>query len=140
MSALLAGLADDFRRASPSLTAVCMFSEFAQGLECAAGTVTSPDISANNAGRWGSTGVVEDNQGVDNVAENQVVGVGAAGRGGGVPEGLGLSKAEFCEYFQAITDLVDLNGLSLLPKVYDSCSSSTSSSSATGILQQPVAP
>lgn len=34
--------------------------------------------------------------------------------GSGVGEG-GLSKAEFCEYFQAVTDLVEINRLSFVP-------------------------
>lgn len=140
MEALLTGLVEDYRRASPSLTAVCMYPEFAQGLkECVADTVTSPSTGECATSRWGSADIGKDNQGVDDSGETPFNNNdGAMGRDGRVVGRLGISNAEFCEYFEAITDLVDLNGLSLVPKGRSSCSSSSCSSGVGGGLQQSV--
>lgn len=80
---LRAGMLEDYRRASPSLSATCIYREFAEGLR--------EFSSMEGYGR----------------ASNNRYPSG---------ESPGLSKAELCEYFEAITDLVDLNHLSLVQK------------------------
>lgn len=106
---LRAGAINDLRRASPALSAACIHRELAEGLEGAAakrepgGSSTREDqhfgCSSSSSGRKG--GRKRDSTDCD-------------GRGWGV------SKEEFCDYFEAVTDLVDLNGLNLVPRVHSS--------------------
>lgn len=136
---LLGGFIEDFRRESPSLTAACIFSEFSLGLECAAGDVTSSPadiatITTNARIRQrGSEGAVKSHQEVEDekVVANEEQGSDCtAGRSGGSKGNAEVlvSKAEFREYFQAVTDLVDLNGLSLVSLgEFSSCSTVTNS-------------
>ncbi|CAM9749739.1 unnamed protein product [Scytosiphon promiscuus] len=106
---LRAGAIDDFRRASPALSAACIHREFAEGLAGAA-TITEVVGSSTGSdhcilsGRSGGCAGTE----------------GGRRRHGSGDDGrvLGVSKEEFCDYFEAVTDLVDLNGLNLVPRVH----------------------
>eukprot|EP00752_Nemacystus_decipiens_P004170 g3813.t1 len=110
---LRAGAVDEYRRASPALSAACIYREFAEGLWVAGAKKSGssseegePPVDdhdeTNERGRYrqqGDTGgeeIGEDDRGI---------------------EGWGVSREEFCRYFEAVTDLVDLNGLSLVPQV-----------------------
>lgn len=101
---LRAGAIDGYRRASPALSAACIYAEFAEGLEGAAAT-RGQDSEARTANHpIADCGTDEGNT--------------RGGQQGSGGEGeWGVSKEEFCEYFEAVTDLVDLNGLSLVPQV-----------------------
>lgn len=109
---LRAGAIDGYRRASPALSAACIYAEFAEGLDGAAGR-RGQDSEART--RSGS---------IPDTASHAIAGCGAdeggtrGGQQGRRDEGgWGVSKEEFCDYFEAVTDLVDLNGLSLVPQV-----------------------
>ena len=109
---LRAGAIEDYRRASPALTATCMYREFAQGL----GEVVH---DGGNVSRGGWESKVEENahdrelKRVDRGPDSAFTAESDSG-GRGEASDLGLTKAEFCEFFEAVTDLVDLNGLSLV--------------------------
>lgn len=93
------GAIDEHRRASPALSAACIYQEFAQGLKGAAKTSTkgrATDTDDRGGNRGGEAARCDD------VRE----------KGGGWV----VSKEEFCDYFEAVTDLVDLNDLSLAPR------------------------
>lgn len=116
---LRAGAVEEYRRASPALSATCIYREFAEGLEGAATTAretygisrsggSSTDVDDHPAGDRSAT---EGETRRRNHDESEDVCVGHDG------QGWGISKEEFCDYFEAVTDLVDLNGLSLVPPV-----------------------
>ncbi|CAM9245907.1 unnamed protein product [Hapterophycus canaliculatus] len=105
---LCAGAIDSFRRASPALSAACIHRVFAEGLEGAARKRRLGESSTGSdrplvLGRGSSDGGDRDRQRASS---------------GGDGRGWGVSKEEFCDYFEAVTDLVDLNGLSLVPRVH----------------------
>lgn len=75
------GMLEDYRRASPALSATCIYREFAEGL-----------LEFNSMDGYGRA--------CDDRYPSRKL--------------PGLSKVEFCEYFEAITDFVDLNDLSLV--------------------------
>ncbi len=100
VSLLRAGALDEYRRASPALSAACIYREFAEGLGAAATKGDHDDARSTYLDRTEH----DDRPATD---------CGADERG----SGWGVSKEEFCDYFEAVTDLVDLNGLSLVPQV-----------------------
>lgn len=99
---LRAGAIEEFRRASPALSAACIYEEFAEGLQVAAAGWGERAANTASRCRLGAGGSPGDWRGEE-------AGCGNADAGGGW-----VSKAEFREYFEAVTDLVDLNGLSLV--------------------------
>ena len=97
---LLAGDLDEYRQASPALSAACVYQEFARGLE---------DVAKGLCGGSASSAECRDG---DYGEADKARGDGAeSGADAGEPGW--VSKEEFCVYFEAVTDLVDLNGLSL---------------------------
>lgn len=96
---LLAGDLDEYRQASPALSAACVYQDFARGLE---------DVAKERHGRSSTSNA--------DCRNGDYSGVGKA-RGDGDDVCAGergwVSKEEFCDYFEAVTDLVELNGLSL---------------------------
>ncbi|CAN0047652.1 unnamed protein product [Ectocarpus sp. 12 AP-2014] len=101
---LRAGAIDGYRRASPALSAACIYAEFAEGLEGAAAT-RGQDSEARTANH-----PIADRGTDEGDTRGGQQGSGGEGEGG-------VSKEEFCDYFEAVTDLVDLNRLSLVPQV-----------------------
>lgn len=116
ISLLRAGAIDEYRRSSPSLSAACIYREFAEGLGAAAtkrkhdtrrehlGSTEHGDRPANDRGTNQGAGPRQDGVDGSDANDNE--------------RGWGVSKEEFCDYFEAVTDLVDLNGLSLVPQVH----------------------
>ncbi|CAM9483086.1 unnamed protein product [Ectocarpus sp. 6 AP-2014] len=102
---LRAGAIDGYRRASPALSAACIYAEFAEGLEGAAAT-RGQDREARTA-----------NHPIADCCTDEEGDTRGGQRGGRDKGEWGISKEEFCDYFEAVTDLVDLNGLSLVPQV-----------------------
>lgn len=96
---LLGGNLDEYRQASPALSAACVYQDFARGLE---------DFTKGRLGGFSAPSV--------DCCDGDYGGADKA-RGGGAEADAGepgwVSKEEFCDYFEAVTDLVDLNGLSL---------------------------
>lgn len=113
---LRAGAVEEFRRASPALSAACIYQEFAEGLEGAVAAHGRHGIRRNSPGSSTDeddhpAGDRRSNEG-ETRRQHDEAHVGCNGCDG---QGWGISKEEFCDYFEAVTDLVDLNGLSLLP-------------------------
>lgn len=104
MRLLHEGKLEWFRRASPSLKAICIFPEFSSSLE---GTVSDAGnewiLGRKDARKREFTQKEETERGPEKAQTN-------------IQGGTGLTKDEFCEFFEAITDLVDLNELSLVPR------------------------
>lgn len=114
---LRAGAVEEYRRASPALSAACIYQEFAEGLEDAAAARGKHEHTGRSA--------EEDDQTAGDRRANEVETPRRHGRAGGGNigsdgQGWGISKEEFCDYFEAVTDLVDLNGLSLVSPVNQS--------------------
>lgn len=116
---LRAGAVDEYRRASPALSAACIYKEFAVGLGVA--STSGADGGARRTILGSSA-----NEG-DHPAEERKTNKGARHRRQGDADdediaddgrGRGVSREEFCDYFEAVTDLVDLNGLSLVPQTH----------------------
>lgn len=111
VSLLRAGAIDEYRRASPALSAACIYREFAEGLGAAARR-GKHDAKVTNLGSTDHDDhPVTDGDTSKGVDEYNHIDDDERGSGWGV------SKEEFCDYFEAVTDLVDLNGLSLVPQV-----------------------
>lgn len=116
---LRAGAVDEHRRASAALSATCIYKEFAEGLGVAGAR------RAEDGARRKILGSSTDKD--DHPAEDRNA-IGGARReqqgdvdGEDIDDddrGWGVSREEFCDYFEAVTDLVDLNGLSLVPQVH----------------------
>ncbi|CAM9901999.1 unnamed protein product [Choristocarpus tenellus] len=78
------GSVEQYRISSPALSAICQYPEFEAALEAAAGDGRGTGKDRNEEGNSGNAGAA-----------------------------VGLCKEEFCAFFDAITDLVELNHLSL---------------------------
>lgn len=96
MRILQEGKLGKFQRASPSLAALCIFPEFAAGLQ---------RIASNY------------NECLDGNSQAEEVAPDPGNEGRGNTETrlqVGLTRDEFCEYLEAVTDLVELNNMSLV--------------------------
>lgn len=96
MELLLGGKLDGFRRASPALTAVCIFEGFTAALGSVGSRAATHPSEQGNA----QEAMVEAGHGDQGSMETL--------------DGVGLTKDEFCEFFDAVTDFVELNKLSLV--------------------------
>lgn len=112
------GAIDHFRRGSPALSAAYMYRDLAEGLESiAAKGMSDRTTSESENGQPHRHHPALDASEYDCVFEGdgQMCQASAAGDDLRVR---GVSKEEFCDYFEAVTDLVDLNGLSLVQHVH----------------------
>lgn len=116
---LRAGAVDEYRRASPALSAACIYREFAEGLGVAGAR------GAENGAKRKILGCSVDEG--DHLSEDRDTNKEARHKQQGDADGEGIgeddrergvSREEFCDYFEAVTDLVDLNCLSLVPQVH----------------------
>lgn len=110
---LRAGAIDGYRRASPALSAACIYPEFAEGLEGAAAR-RGQDSEESRTRTCSNQDTAKHPIADCGTDEGDTRGGGQGSRDEGE---WGVSKEEFCDYFEAVTDLVDLNGLSLVPQV-----------------------
>lgn len=111
------GAIEEYRKASPALSAARLYRDFAEGLMFSAEADTGNyDISAGGALSFDSDRRrFPDNTNVQSERRAQCDGDEA--KAGGRYKG--VSKEEFCEYFEAVTDLVDVNSLSLAPRGHE---------------------
>ena len=110
---LRAGTVDEYRRASPALSAACIYKEFANGLGVASKSGVDGGARRENLGSSLDEG--------DHPCDTTEGGARHTQQGDPIGEDdgrRGVSREEFCDYFEAVTDLVDLNGLSLVPQVH----------------------
>lgn len=115
---LHAGAVDEYRRASPALSAACIYKEFADGLGVASTRGAEDGATRKIIGSGTDEGEEHNNADTNNGAGHRQQGDDAEGEDIGEDDrGRGVSREEFCDYFEAVTDLVDLNGLSLVPQV-----------------------
>lgn len=114
---LRAGAVDEYRRASPALSAACIYKEFAEGLSVASMKSAEDGARRNILGSSADLGGQRTENCVANIGPRRQQG-DADGEGAGEDDrGRGVSKEEFCDFFEAVTDLIDLNGLGLVPQV-----------------------
>lgn len=113
---LCSGAVDEYRRASPALSAACIYKELAEGLEVAS------TRKAEDGARRTVLGNSTDKGDHPSESRNTNKGARHSQQQGDADDeddrGRGVSREEFCDYFEAVTDLVDLNGLSLVPQVH----------------------